>query len=415
MKRKLIWRAVSCFLLIVVLGAAGVWRYGVVPGDKEQIDVLATAQNILSFEPSQVKILRSQEVSEGEDGRVEYYFSRLNAREKRSYREMLASFRAWESEFYLTVSKDTEIDRVYHAVLNDHPEIFWVRNRRPVYKTLYSGQDYCSFTPSYSYTDEKGEKDTQTVEAIEESMEQAYWDVASSLSAEATDYEKVSAVYTYLIDQTEYNESEDDQSIAGAFWKREAVCAGYAGAVQYLLERLGVFCIYVEGASRDSEEGHAWNIVEIDGEYYYVDATNGDQPDFLVGDAVSLAEHKTILMDYLCPFPQEYELAYEASELFELPECTHTDMNFYVLNNGCFDYFSPEELNAYFHMRIDNGAAVIRFKYSNAEAFFEALQHWSGDEYMEEALQYFMIHNDLSQVQYHYGVLDSLLTMYYIF
>jgi len=414
MKKKLIRRTVFCLLLIVALGAAGVWRYGVVPGDREEIDLLATARNILSFEPPQVKILRSQEVPEIEEGRQEYYFSRLNEREQRSYREMLASFRAWESEFYLTVSKDEEIDRVYHAVLNDHPEIFWVRNRRPVYKTLYSGQDYCSFTPSYSYMDENGEKDTQALESIEASMEQAFRNVQAMLGEDASDYEKVSTVYTYLIDHTEYSESEDDQSIAGAFWKNEAVCAGYAGAVQYLLERLGVFCIYVEGASRDSEEGHAWNIARIDGEYYYVDATNGDQPDFLVGDAVSLAEHKTILMDYLCPFPEEYEQTYQASELFELPVCTSKAYNFYLLNNGCFDTYDPAQLNAYFHMRID-GAAVIRFKYSTPEAFFEALQYWAEDEYMAEALQYYMIHYGLSQVQYHYGVLDSLLTVYYIF
>ena len=415
MKKKLIRRAIVCLLLIVVFGAAGVWRYGVVQGDRAQIDVLATAQNILSFEPPQVKILRGQEVPDREEGRQEYYFSRLNEREQRSYREMLVSFRNWESEFYLTISRDEEIDRVYHAVLNDHPEIFWVRNRKPVYKTLYSGQDYCSFTPSYSYMDENGQKDVQTIEAIEESMEQAYQNVRSLLSADASEYEKVSTVYTYMIDHTEYTESEDDQSIAGAFWKNKAVCAGYAGAVQYLLERLGVFCIYVEGASGESEEGHAWNIVRIDGEYYYVDATNGDQPDFLVGDAVSLAEHKTILMDYLCPFPEEYEQVYQASDLFELPACTSKDMNFYVLNNGCFDTYSPTELNAYFHMRIDNGAAVIRFKYSNPEAFFEALQYWAGDENMDEAIQYYMICNGLSQVQYHYGVLDSLLTVYYIF
>ena len=106
MKKKLIRRTVFCLLLIVALGAAGVWRYGVVPGDREEIDLLATARNILSFEPPQVKILRSQEVPEIEEGRQEYYFSRLNEREQRSYREMLASFRAWESEFYLTVSKD---------------------------------------------------------------------------------------------------------------------------------------------------------------------------------------------------------------------------------------------------------------------------------------------------------------------
>ena len=48
----------------------------------------------------------------------------------------------------------------------------------------------------------------------------------------------------------------------------------------------------------------------LDGEYYYFDATNGDQPEFLEGDAVQLAEHKTILYDYLCPFPEEYEMTY---------------------------------------------------------------------------------------------------------
>ena len=91
-----------------------------------------------------------------------------------------------------------------------------------------------------------------------------------------------------MIDNTQYQASDDDQSIAGVFWKKEAVCAGYAGAVQYLLERIGVPCIYVDGSTQGSTEGHAWNIVKLDGEYYYVDATNGDQPDFLNGNAAQL-------------------------------------------------------------------------------------------------------------------------------
>ena len=38
----------------------------------------------------------------------------------------------------------------------------------------------------------------------------------------------------YIIDHADYIASEHDQSIAGIFWKGNAVCAGYAGAVQYL-------------------------------------------------------------------------------------------------------------------------------------------------------------------------------------
>ena len=139
-------------------------------------------------------------------------------------------------------------------------------------------------------------------------------------------------VYTYIIDNTDYVVSDDDQSIAGTFWKKQAVCAGYAGAVQYLLERLNVPCIYVEGDAANSDQGHAWNIVQLNGQYYYVDATNGDQPDFLEGDATVLAEHRTTIYDYLCPFPQEYEMNYTASDEFAVPACTATDMNFYVRN-----------------------------------------------------------------------------------
>ena len=39
---------------------------------------------------------------------------------------------------------------------------------------------------------------------------------------------------------------------------------------------------------------------------------------FLEGDAVQLAEHKTIIYDYLCPFPQEYEQVYTASKEFSV-------------------------------------------------------------------------------------------------
>lgn len=55
-------------------------------------------------------------------------------------------------------------------------------------------------------------------------------------------------VYTYVIDNTEYVISDDDQSIAGAFWKKQAgMCGlGVRGAVQHSLECLDI-PIYVSG------------------------------------------------------------------------------------------------------------------------------------------------------------------------
>lgn len=55
---------------------------------------------------------------------------------------------------------------------------------------------------------------------------------------------------------------------------------------------------------------------------------NGDQPDFLNGDAAQLEEHKTIIYDYLCPFPEEYEKTYTPSEELTVPACTANDWIF---------------------------------------------------------------------------------------
>lgn len=369
--------------------------------------IRSIAKSIISGEPKEVEELRQMEVAQSEEGHQEYYFKQLTEEEQRVYRELLKGIRAREKEFYLTISDDDSIDRSYHAVLKDHPEIFWVHNREKIYKTTYSDSDYCVFTPGYTYTD--GE-----IDEIQTAMEQSFQEVRALIPEDAGDYEKVRIVYTYVIDHTQYQTGEDDQSIAGVFWKKSAVCAGYAGAVQYLLERLDIPCIYVDGSTKGSTEGHAWDIVKIGQEYYYVDATNGDQPDFLNGDAAQLEEHKTIIYDYLCPFPEEYEKTYTPSEELTVPACTAKNLDFYVLNQGYFEDYSWQDIYDYCKMRLDNGAAVVRFKFGSQEAFSEACQELLDDGVVKNVAQYYMKLHGLGQVEYHYGVMDNFYTIYFI-
>ena len=369
------------------------------------------AKEIFDKEPSEIQALREQDIVQtDEEGYQEYYFNLLGDSEKRIYREMLDGIRQREDNFYLTTSEESVINKVYHALLKDHPELFWVHNRQEVYTTSYQGRDYCEFSPGYTYTDAE-------VTEIRQAMQNACQEVEALIPEGADTYDKVKIVYTYLIDTAEYASSDDDQNIAGIFWKKQAVCAGYARAVQYLLEKLDIPCIYVEGDTKDSDEGHAWDIVQIGEQYYYVDATNGDQPQFLEGDAVQLAEHKTVIYDYLCPFPWEYEQVYKASDEFPVPECTATDRNFYVLNGACFDAYDYQSLYEFCCMRLDNGAAVVRFKFSNREDFDEVFRQWisGGEEYIQDVARYYMGLYGISTVEYHYGVLDNFQTMYFMF
>ena len=180
-------------------------------------------------------------------------------------------------------------------------------------------------------------------------------------------------------------------------------------------ERLDVPCIYVEGDAANSTQGHAWNIVELNGQYYYVDATNGDQPDFLEGDATLLAEHKTTIYDYLCPFPQEYEENYTASDEFPVPACTATDMNFYVRNGACFDTYDWSSVYDLCRLRIDSDAAVVRFKFGSQGAYDEAYMDLIDSNHIQDIAKYYMEVHGLSQISYHYGVIDNMKTLYFMF
>ena len=390
MKKKRFWRRFFWFLPVLIL-------------------VVICSNDFFSKEPGEIRKLREQKVQQtDEDQYQEYYFKLLSEDEQRIYRQMLNGIRERQNEFYLTSADEDVISKVYHALLKDHPELFWVHNREEVYTTSYKGTDYCRFSPGYTYTE-------QEISEILTEMQNAVNEVNAEITQNASDYDKVKMIYTYLIDHTEYEASDDDQNIAGVFWKKKAVCAGYARAVQYLLEQLGIPCIYVEGSARDSDEGHAWNIVKINGQYYYVDATNGDQPSFLEGGAVQLEEHKTVIYDYLCPFPQEYEQVYTAADEFSVPECTAADLNFYVLNQACFDTYDEQQIYDFCRMRLDNGAAVVRFKFTSQDAFDSAYRQWIQDGYIQNVARYYLQLYGLETVEYHYGILDNLKTMYFMF
>lgn len=405
MKRKKFFWFLLFLLLLVFISITGVICFRLINKNGFDFDL---ARSLVNLEPKEVTELRQKEVVQAEEGHQEYYFKLLNEDEKRGYREMLSGIRDRKEEFYITISEDKEVDRAYHALLKDHPELYWVHNREQVYKTTFSRGDYCIFSPGYIYTQEE-------MNEIDASVENAYREVVSMLPKDASEYEKAKTVYTYLIDTVEYETSADDQNIAGAFWKHKAVCAGYAGSVQYLLEKLGVTCLYVEGSAKGSEEGHAWNIVRLDGQYYYLDATNGDQPAFLEGDAVSMVEHKTTIYDYLCPFPEEYEVNYTPSDEFELPKVEAVDKNFYVLNQGCFSSYNWQDIYDYCCMRLNNGAAVVRFKFSNQEAFAQAYNEWIENGEIQSLARYYMELYNLEAVEYHYGILEDLKTMYFMF
>ena len=105
-------------------------------------------------------------------------------------------------------------------------------------------------------------------------------------------YEDIKMVHDYLVDSINYESSlskENIYNIYGALVNRECVCEGYARAFKYLLDELNIPCIMVIGTGTNSQgetENHAWNYVQLGGNWYAVDTT-WDDPVVIGGGTAS--------------------------------------------------------------------------------------------------------------------------------
>ena len=338
-----------------------------------------------------------------------FHYNRLSEPEQKLYGEILYILQEHLEDIQISTTDSGEVEKVFQCVLNDHPEIFYVEGYTLTRYALGEELKMMTLSGTYSMTPEAIEAKKQLIDSY---VNQCF---ASLPTGDGSQYAIARYVYEYLIENTEYDAgAPDNQNICSVFITHRSVCQGYAKATQYLLQKAGIEATLIMGTVQNGE-GHAWNIVEMNGEQYYVDATNGDQPGFLEGGAVSLEEHKTTIYDYLCPFPQEYEQLYTASDEFPVPECTATNLNFYVLNQACFDTYDEQQIYDFCCMRLENGAAVVRFKFTSQEAFDAACQQWIQEGYVQKIAEYYLKMYGLSTVEYHYGILDNLKTIYFMF
>jgi transglutaminase/protease-like cytokinesis protein 3 len=93
--------------------------------------------------------------------------------------------------------------------------------------------------------------------------------------------QKIKIVHDYLVDTIDYDADAGSNvyNIYGALVDKKAVCEGYARACKYILDDLGIPCIIACGVAKNSQgntQSHAWNYVQIDGQWYALDVTWDD-------------------------------------------------------------------------------------------------------------------------------------------
>lgn len=97
--------------------------------------------------------------------------------------------------------------------------------------------------------------------------------------ADMTVTEKIVAVHDYIVRTYDYEMQTDGSPFTVYTFMHEGqgVCMAYALLFEKMMDELHIPCYYVIGkADGEGDLGHAWNMVEIDGAWYHVDATWND-------------------------------------------------------------------------------------------------------------------------------------------
>ncbi|MDE6111341.1 MAG: hypothetical protein K2F65_05435, partial [Eubacterium sp.] len=232
------------------------------------------------------------------------------------------------------------------------------------YSYKSDGQYVISFDPDYLMNIDEVQKYNAEINSVIN-------DVAAKAASFKNNIEKLIYIHNYIVENIEYSEKEDNaiNNLYGALVLKKTMCVGYAQAFCRIAERAG-FKTYVVSSEKLK---HAWNMVNLNGEYYFVDCT-WDDPVF---DKVYLSDDP--LSGYGC-----YKYFMCSEELFVKNE--HNASDFLVNGENVMGIVSSKAYDTFFWrnyeslMRYSNGSWYHDYSYSGDAVSFPSDVKFSIDK-----------------------------------
>lgn len=221
------------------------------------------------------------------------YFAALSEKEKDIYSLLFVELYKGSQKFDCTVEANAdELSKAIDAVLNDHPELFWLDNK---YSYTYDPDDGSIKEITFDFYDFANTP--AKLHKAKVDMEEKADSVLQEARSKTSLVERELFIHDYICQNTAYDETAPyNQSAYSCLILNKSVCAGYARAFQYLLSRAGFVCYYVAGKTEglngqviggsDGSGSHSWNMVLIEGSYYNVDCLWDDTASDTYGSAI---------------------------------------------------------------------------------------------------------------------------------
>lgn len=342
-----------------------------------------------------------------------YAYNLLNNDEKVVYDAIFEAINAFNVEIssFSTSVTDAQVQKIVDYIQRDHPEIFWFQHGATYYFDTTT-HIVNRIELKYCMTQDEAKKRQEKIDAATKSFLTLVTDTMS-------DYEATLHIYENIIKLVDYDtiglerqnrvtisaEVPDDlRSIYGVFVNKKAVCAGYAKAMQYLLNLCGIECTYV------TSDTHAWNLIKLEGDYYHMDVTWGDGSD----TKKDKAQTDTINYDCFCITTAELARleSHTPESSYPLPECTATKCNYHRRHGLYFETYDFDRVRSIVCESVKLNKLDVSFRFSSSKVFSEAKKQLVDDGKFREAIQFASLKaNTKLNSSYMYSVRDDKLTI----
>lgn len=293
-----------------------------------------------------------------------YYYSLLSEEEKEIYLKVEEAIdKLNESISFNTKSEDVKIkdsiSRAINAYIYDNPRVFYLSSDYKIVISNFVISKKVEIKLSYYM------KDKEQIQECLSKMDSRVGEIINqNVKQNMSNYNKELVVHDFLVSSIKYYDYTDINSIPsvkhtayGALVDKEAVCDGISKAFMIIMEELGIKCILATGVTNNVP--HAWNIVELDGDYYNVDLTSNQ----IEEDGKNIPMHA-----YFNITNEELLKTHTIDKKFGIYEAIGTKYNYYAKQNYIIDSFevTKVKLNTIIFNSVNN--KVLEFKISDSKA-----------------------------------------------